>query len=499
MAMPSIFIFLSLCVIISQEASVSYGPFENGNPVTFMGFNNNLGTYIEYKGQARIDLGQHSWRVAYDIEVYYISQELFLNGFKAINKYVILPEWRELAADSNTNTLLDTFHQLSTINDKMTTQLYINLNGPWNTLRNQVKEFSENPDGNFTNIILFINLRHVASIMERAASRLLEKIKSAQLNNSFPLNTRVLDEIMTEFNITMSDFHKSATIKVGKLNNKTLAFDYKIPKIDSQPFNIYRLTPIPKVHRNGTIEILDTGAPYLAVNNMRDRYFGLHDLKNCLELENNTFICKPPIIYKIKNAEDLPCGVAAVLNQSSSTCTSHLVVRQSLLTALLAPNSWMVTVTKEAPLLGLCSADNYENELKINSSGILRIRGDCTIRLGTSVVLRGERRDWRDSNLEYASLQTKTETAMNVDLFQSHVDQVIRDSIKKLKEEQIQPGTIYYPYVIGAGVLLTILLFMALLYRHLRPHPRNDGLNGAFQKLRVDFRTRSGKADTNTE
>nr|XP_041632960.1 uncharacterized protein LOC121502907 [Drosophila kikkawai] len=158
----------------------------------------------------------------------------------------------------------------------------------------------------------------------------------------------------------------------------------------------------------------------------------------------------------------------------------------------------MATVAKPESLFVLCSADGYEQELKINGSGILRIRGDCNVLLGTSVVLRGQRGEWRDSELAYAYLQTKTETATTVDPLQSHVDQVIRDSITKLKEEHIHPGTIVHPYVICTGVLLTILLLMALLYCHLRPRPRNAvNLNDAYQRLRVHFR--SGKPTTTEE
>ncbi|KAH8251208.1 hypothetical protein KR032_002878 [Drosophila birchii] len=147
----------------------------------------------------------------------------------------------------------------------------------------------------------------------------------------------------------------------------------------------------------------------------------------------------------------------------------------------------MVTFTEEASVLVLCSDDDYSHELKINGSGILRIRGDCTVWLPTSVALRGEHLNRRDSSLAYAHLHTKTEEDINTE---EHINTEEKINTKEdiSTEEHINNE---HRYVIEAGVLLTVLLLMALLYCLLRPQPRNNvEPNEASQELRVHFRAR---------
>lgn len=379
---------------------------------------------------------------------------------------------------------------------KSSTNLRIFLGYSTNILRMKINAFMQSDVVSVTNTVaLYRGLENLSMEMEHFINNLLEEIKCARLNSICPSNKRTWNDVIKYINYTLSDdYLKGVIVNVGKLNND-IVFDYKIPEIDKEQFSIYRLTPIPKVHRNGTIEILNIEAPYLAVNNKTDRYFALQDLEDCLKLENNRYLCKPNRVSKVQPTVDLPCGVAAVRNQSTTTCTSHLVVRQSLWTPLLAPNSWMATVTKGASMLVLCSDDNDVQELQINGSGILRIRSDCTARLGASVELQGQHGEWRDSNQGYAYLQTTTEADRKID-----IDQLVRDAIIKLKEEHGKLETIEHPYVIGAAVVLAILFFVALLYCQLRPRPRNaGGLNEAYQQLRVHFSSRSGKAEVTGE
>ncbi|XP_070140036.1 uncharacterized protein [Drosophila kikkawai] len=314
--------------------SVNHGSLENVKPVTIMGFNNNLGTYVEYKGQVEIELDLLTFGLDCVMEKFYIYQEWVRSGYKALTKYGSLMEWREIPKQPNLNRLFDTFQQLSSIKQTPNSIRYSKtVKYTDDQLGSQIKQFAESYNVSPTNIkVMTEKLRNLDSELEKQADNLLKQIHCAQFNVTCTLNKILRNKMKEDFNITISDFLKGSAVKIGKLDNNTLAFEYKIPKIDNDQLSIYRLTPIPKVHGNGTIEILDTKTPYVAVDNGTDRYFELHDLENCLKLEETRFICKPAKVSTIKHTEDLPCGMAAILNQSSVACTSHLVVRQSLWT-----------------------------------------------------------------------------------------------------------------------------------------------------------------------
>jgi len=70
----------------------------------------------------------------------------------------------------------------------------------------------------------------------------------------------------------------------------------------NKKFNLYHLTPIPKLHLNGTIEILDIESPYVGINDELNMYFNLQNLDDCLKMYSNTLVWEPNGILIISNA-----------------------------------------------------------------------------------------------------------------------------------------------------------------------------------------------------
>jgi len=203
-----------------------------------------------------------------------------------------------------------------------------------------------------------------------------------------------------------------------------------------QKYNLYHLTPIPKLHLNGTIEILDIESPYVGINDELNMYFNLQYMDDCLKMNSNTLVCEPNGIFTISNAE-VSCAIAAIRNQTSTACTSHLDMRNSIWTPLLEPNSWMATA-KELTINVICFRD--EPELKIHGTVVLTIRSDLSV-YGIPVNVQGSHRKWTLSNRSYAYLQPTIET-------------------------REKPETTVFPYITGAVVIILILLCATYWHYH---------------------------------
>lgn len=86
--------------------------------MNFLSFDNNLGTYIEYKGQVEINVGFTNFqRVIWRTEEIFIWEELFLSGYKALTKHCKQKSCLELEYPS-LKEFNDTFDHLSTIDEK---------------------------------------------------------------------------------------------------------------------------------------------------------------------------------------------------------------------------------------------------------------------------------------------------------------------------------------------------------------------------------------------
>jgi len=86
---------------------------------------------------------------------------------------------------------------------------------------------------------------------------------------------------------TISDFIRTASVTVGKCD-KWIVFQYTMADTWDKKCNLYHLTPIPKLHLNGTIEILDIESPYVGINDELNMYFNLQNLDDCLKMYSAT-------------------------------------------------------------------------------------------------------------------------------------------------------------------------------------------------------------------
>ncbi|XP_016997794.2 uncharacterized protein Iris [Drosophila takahashii] len=453
--MKCFFLFLILCNLSSLHSTKSPIINKSENLVSFTKFNNNLGSFIEPKGQVVIKTGDLVMRVLVNVQSletdYKYLQDFCHKYYQSECPKPFNPDLTEFR---------DTIKSLDTVEEVDVKHLSSHLYQP---VKDILNDMLKNIEASKSYLFTW-NIARVATDLERQKELLVREVACARNNTMCPsyITIQSIKKLLIDRNYTIFDFIRSASVKVGQFDRYIL-FEYTMPSRVDTKFNLFHLTPIPKVHPNGTIEILDIESPYVGIYGKLKMYFNLQNLDDCLKLNSNTIICEPDEISQINDFKDLPCAVALIENQTSKTCTSHLIMRNSIWTPLLAPNSWIGTVTKDLSLQTICS--EYQLELKIKGTGILRIRSDCRV-LGTSVNLQGSVRKWTHSNQSYASLQTPNET-LDKDNISASINE-LRNAIIKLTADQEKPETIIFPYIIGAAGIIIILLGVACFYRHQR-------------------------------
>nr|ABA86943.1 Iris-B [Drosophila paralutea] len=449
------FLFLILCNLSSLHSTENPIFGRSENLISFTKFNNNLGTFIEPKGQVVIQTGDLVIR-------FLINVQSLETDYKYLQDFC--HEYYQSQCPKPFNPDLTEFRDTIKTLDTVEVDVKQLSSHPYQPVKDILNNMLKNIEASKSFLFTW-NIARVATDLERQKDLLLDEVACARNNTMCPsyVTIQAIKKLPIDRNYTIFDFIRSASVKVGKFDRNIL-FEYTMPSTADIKYNLFHLTPIPKVHPNGTIEILDIESPYVGIYDKSKMYFNLQNLDDCLKLNGNTIICDPDEIFHFNLARDLPCAVAAIRNQTSKTCTSHLIMRNSIRTPLLAPNSWVATLTKELSLQAVCSED--KQDLKINGTGILRIRSDCRVH-GTSVNLQGSLRQWTLSNQSYASLQTPNESLEEDDISASINE--LRNAIIKLTAEKEKPETIVFPYIIGAVGIIIILLGAACYYRNQRP------------------------------
>nr|ABA56491.1 Iris [Drosophila yakuba] len=480
-----VFILVPLLIALSHGTPVDRD--EVGGPMAMRGFSNSLGIFVEYAGQAL--LASKNWEscVSFNLESLDAGIKVFKNVYKDLveicDRHVDLcPEIQNITqfADSVLRDgLIDTKNQL----DFRVGQLSLR--------EDDVANSSACIDSSINVIdvsllevdtILFYDDQRPEEWLVKQKSHLYllgNRLKSSQnaiteaiiSAHQHKLSPFVLSINQLQAKISQSrwlpirlpirwDIHLLASVVPLQWGNHVV-FQITVPLSDAELFNIYRLTPIPRLN-NDEIQLVNNETPYLGVNDHLDRYFPLRNLDDCIELGEEKFVCRHNHITYATADDSCACSLAAIRNQSSEACTFRSVGKKSQWTPMLAPNSWMVALTKELTLTGVCSGERQE--LRINGSGILSIRSDCVVR-SPAVNLQGENRKRIPSRKGYASLQMASKSSpefVTINQLLAIIGQLERNQ----KKVEAVGG---YPIVVIAVcpvlLLIALLLSATWLYR----------------------------------
>nr|ABA56489.1 Iris [Drosophila teissieri] len=487
-----VFILVPLLIALCHGSPVDRD--EIGAPMAMRGFNNSLGLFVEFAGQASLASKDWGFCVSFNLE----SLDAGIKVFKAVYKDIV--QTCELHVEQcpeilNITQFADRVLQDGLIDTKKQLDFWVGqLSLGEDDVANRIANSSTCIDSSIN--VIDVGLLEVDIIpiyehqrpeewlvqqkshlyllgnrLKSSQNAITEAIISAHQHKLSPF-VLPINQLQAKISqnrrlpierFSIRDIYLLASVVPLQWGNHVV-FQVTVPLIDAEIFNIYRLTPIPRLN-DDEIQLVDTESPYLGVNDHLDRYFPLQNLDDCIELGEERFVCRHNHITYTTRDDSCACSLAAIRNQSSGACTFRPVGQKSQWTPMLAPNSWMVALTKELTLTGVCSGERQE--LRINGSGILSIRGDCVVR-SPAVNLQGETRKRIPSRKGYASLQMAAKSSpefVTIKAF-NQLLAIIGQLERNQKKVEAAGG---YPMVVIAvcPVLLLIALLLAAtwLYR----------------------------------
>ncbi|EDV31049.2 uncharacterized protein Dana_GF14735 [Drosophila ananassae] len=493
------YFFIAIFIELSHQQVINYEM--DDKPMSFRGFNNDLGALVEYEGRAA--LAMEDWTI---IATFNLSKHLeaikWLQGHKlyASPKNVLpdLDKFKEATLLNGFIQNMDTLDFPLSPSPKEIAELYKNytsvISSTVNILHgssfqsiiddlefdiwayNDKKGPSEMPKGaslDFSFLADHIRLSEAAiqeALMSAYQGQLSPRVLTLQQFEKEILNIQAhLPSRRGLFfeHFTMSDIYRIVKISTFRRDNH-IVFKILVPLVDVEQFNLYRLTPIPRVLENDKIELVDMEVPYLGINDHLDRHFPLQDLRDCTEMMPEKFICRRIQITYGKDDARTPCSLAAIRNNTPDDCETRQKDGRSLWTPLLAANSWMVALSQELTLIGVCSDDRQE--LKINGSGILQIRSDCIVK-SQDIKLQGNSLKGHPSLASYAYLFLQRNKSVPNDPYDNFYQ--LRDIINHLK---IQQDNLYQNEGVKIAiiavcplvVLIVLLTSLAWFYRSYR-------------------------------
>ncbi|XP_016990539.2 uncharacterized protein LOC108052608 [Drosophila rhopaloa] len=479
------FSLITILIGLSHEADPSTDQDDGGTPMTMKGFNNTLGTFVEYTGRADLAFEDLTIYASFNFKSLLLDIQTLKKDYETLSGICMdnpnmCPKFFDLITFEDTFikdgmivTDLSMFFKGKSLFEDMNESIIIDStrNVHQIVLERDSNEGTESP---YRYIYGLTNkLNHLGTHLKRTRDAIVEAIVSAQQGRLSPLVLSInqlkgeMVKIQADLppgrrlpfdQSTMSNIYRVATVFPQQMDNQVV-FQIKVPLIDVDQFNMYRLTPIPRLD-DGKIQMMDTETPYLCINDHQDRYFPLQNLDGCIELAGERFLCRNNQITYGNAGDSLACSLAAIKNQSSEACIFRQVEESIMWTQLVAPNSWMVALTKELSLMGVCSGESQE--LRINGTGILNIRSDCVVRT-SAVTLQGKSPKSTPSKKGYASLRRINKSPRRrVNQLLEIVTQ-LRLDLEKLKAIEDYPIAVIA--VCPIIVLIVVIISLVYLYR----------------------------------
>lgn len=176
------------------------------------------------------------------------------------------------------------------------------------------------------------------------------------------------------------DLYTSMNIKTRTMRD-LIIFDIRLPLIDKNEFQIFKLHPVPVMH-NDTVVSIKPSTEYLMVSLKRDLYTGLTEaqLRGCREIQPN-FECKHHGVMFKSGANQYRCEMNLLLHKQT-------LDRECMLTSqpmgdqwiqLNRPNHWMFSMASEKTIDIVCRNEPYHCALA--GQGILELQDHCSIQL----------------------------------------------------------------------------------------------------------------------
>lgn len=178
--------------------------------------------------------------------------------------------------------------------------------------------------------------------------------------------------------IDLLRLYSSMTVRTA-LRNEMLIFDIRLPLINNNEYQIFKLYPLPVKHNNEMLAIRPS-TEYLLINLKRDLYQAMtgSEFERCI-FEHQGYYCDHRnILLKPESGKHL-CEVKLLLHQTleKDDCRYVRQTGSDYWLQLNEPNKWIYSVSASKTVVIICNNQPYHQELI--GEGIITINQRCSI------------------------------------------------------------------------------------------------------------------------
>lgn len=172
--------------------------------------------------------------------------------------------------------------------------------------------------------------------------------------------------------------YKIMTVE-GGITQSHIIFKILIPLCDQEPFDLYKLIPVPTTINNSLVAIKPCN-DILAINAHKDQYIPISStlLSSCTITRANTYLCSNVQSRYQKGSQICSCEIQLINNNTNLSCNIERLATNTTWTQLSNGNQWMYAFNLPRRISAVCS--KRSQQLTLKGSGILTLEPQCVIK-----------------------------------------------------------------------------------------------------------------------
>lgn len=168
--------------------------------------------------------------------------------------------------------------------------------------------------------------------------------------------------------------------------DSNLIFVLKIPLVEPQHYNTYRLYPIPIFdNRTGLHHILSVSQKFVAKDDDSLMYIPISNLNECKPLYFGTKLCSNLFAYPIDQNAICEARIFKHLTKLPENCQTSFIIGQGYNVQELEDNTWLVINSEPLHITINCPKRDATTEL-INKNSIIKLQPGCYAFVGITRI-----------------------------------------------------------------------------------------------------------------
>lgn len=195
--------------------------------------------------------------------------------------------------------------------------------------------------------------------------------------------------------------YKLMTVE-GAVTKTHVIFKIMIPLCDQEPFNLYRLFPVPSAVNYSLVAIKPCNE-ILAVSAHKDQYFPISFamLHSCTLTQADTYLCSNIQSKYNKGSQVCLCEIQLLNNDTTLNCNAERLDTNVSWTQLTNNNQWIYAFNSPHRLNAVCG--KHGQQLLLNGSGLLTLEPQCVVK-DNFITVQGHHSFTSDRYDSYTSL-----------------------------------------------------------------------------------------------